>query len=124
MKRLIAITLILCVAGCALRPAPITTLDVRATLAGLPPQAQGSKAVELSREISERKQVLHDYVDVHWAWWVFAPITTGIVYGCYTPARRASYKEIRQLECKEKIISEILDGGSDPCESDSTASDH
>jgi hypothetical protein len=110
--RVVAIILLVCLTACALKPAPITLLDVREALVSLPVSKRAIKAEEISCQIQERKaQLLAKKKDLMPTWWIimFAPIAVGGPwYLAQIPARKATVKEIILMNDKDQIVKEIM----------------
>lgn len=109
MKKLIAFILLFTVAGCALRPAPITSLDVRGTLAGLESPASDKKSADLRQQIEERKAALRKslhHMDIWVVSFIWAPLAiAGPMYLCQMPARNHMRSEIKELNSKEQLLT-------------------
>lgn len=103
--KIVAVCLLGALVSCApMRPAVITTLDVRQELEERP-----ERAGELERLIRLRREKLRGVCFISPVWWVLAPITTTIVYVSTINARRVCRDELRDLEGKAQIVRSVLD---------------
>lgn len=93
--------------GCALRPAPITTLDVCAAVNACPAPERPAKAKELLGEIDKRQRALRISMHIPTYYWVFLPIETGITWLAFIPARRTTFKEVAALEEKKGCLQAV-----------------
>ena len=100
MRKIIALILIATLASCTLKPAPITTMDVKGTLEATPEAQRREKAVEIQNQIEARKRFLKQNIEIPTVLWIISPITTAIVWLCFTPAREESIKELKVLDAK------------------------
>lgn len=112
MKRLITLILMTAIAGCALRPAPITTLNVRTAFAGLKGVQHAAKALEIKSQITERRASLvkkkkHFDIAIYATLW--APVAlSGPIFLGQLPARIKTKAELKLMGEKSKTLEEII----------------
>lgn len=99
--------------ACALKPAPITTLNVRAALNSAPAAEKEVKRVELTKEIRYRKVRLKNVGNIPWQFWVIDPFTTTVVWLCMSKRRSQAREEIQLLNAKEIQIDPSRDDCGD-----------
>jgi len=108
MKRIIAMILLVTISACALPPAPITNLDVCATMNGLCEPERTNKKLKLLGDISDRKQELEKYNnDVTWGTILMIACTGPlalIYYFGFKPAVNEHKKEIEELNKKKNLL--------------------